>query len=378
MPLPTLAAALRGPVQRIPVLDRLVIGDVLKTLLGVFSVLVIIVASQKFIGILESAIEGKVPARLVFALLGLKTLQVAILVLPTTLFMSVLVVLGRMYRDHEMTALASAGAGVPRIYRSLLWLLLPLTVATAWLAFDVLRWVAGTSDQLKQISRQEYDLRGIQPGRFHDFNDGKLVFFVERLGAGWKLQRIFVQNNEGGDLSIVTADRGHFEVSDNGDQYLVLEDGTRIEGRAGTRDYSRFAFQEYAVRIRRNESASSDDSRSRISTGKLLAEGTPRDIAEFHKRLAIPAGVVLLAVLAVPMARSAPRSGFYGNLISAFLIYVTYENLQRVTQGLMIKGQMPAWVGFSWVYGLILIVTLLLLARQQELRLWRRTGSRAP
>jgi lipopolysaccharide export system permease protein len=74
-------------------------------------------------------------------------------------------------------------------------------------------------------------------------------------------------------------------------------------------------------------------------------------------------GTVLLAFLAVPLAKSAPRGGVYGSMLIAFGIYFAYANLQRVNHSWVISGKVPTWLGYFWVEALLLTVGLIMLAR---------------
>ncbi len=85
--------------------------DLLKTLLAVLSVIVIIIVSRKFIKVLAKAIEGNIANETVLSILGLNTVIAINAFLPAAIFMAILMMLGRMYRDNEIVAIASAGVG---------------------------------------------------------------------------------------------------------------------------------------------------------------------------------------------------------------------------------------------------------------------------
>ena len=100
-----------GRRHLVTVLDKLIIQDLLKTMLSVLMVIVVIIVSRKFIRILDDAIAGQVSNETLLSILGLKTIVASVEFLPVALFMAVLMVLGRMYRDQEMSAISSAGGG---------------------------------------------------------------------------------------------------------------------------------------------------------------------------------------------------------------------------------------------------------------------------
>lgn len=103
----------------ITVINKMIARDLTKTLTAVLSVLVVIIVSRKFIRVLDQVIEGQIASDTLFVILSLKILVAGVTFLPAATFMAVLMVLGRMYRDQEMAAIASAGGGVFTIYRAI-------------------------------------------------------------------------------------------------------------------------------------------------------------------------------------------------------------------------------------------------------------------
>jgi len=76
----------------------------------------------------------------------------------------------------------------------------------------------------------------------------------------------------------------------------------------------------------------------------------------------LPFTILLLAFLAVPLAKISPRGGIYGSMLMGFLIYFSYGNLSGVAQSWVIKGSIPSWPGIFWVNLLLFIIGLLILA----------------
>ena len=82
-----------------------------------------------------------------------------------------------------------------------------------------------------------------------------------------------------------------------------------------------------------------------------------------QRRLAIPFGALLLSFIAVPLAQLSPRGGVYGNILTGFLIFFIYGNLERVSQGWVAKAVIPPWLGPISVDGLLMSIGLVFLAR---------------
>lgn len=365
------------PWLRLPVLDRMVVSGLLMSLTAVLGVLVAIIVSRKFLGILAKAIEGEVAAETLFILLGLKTLSVAILLLPPALFLSALMVFGRMYRDHEMTVLAAVGVGPARLYRAGAYFVLPLTALALALALKVMPWAESQTQALLKKDEQTSDLRGIKPGKFNEFSRGDVVLYAEALSESDNLlNRVFVQSRDGREIAVVVSEHGYLKQTEAGENFVVLEHGQRYQGVPGRSDFTVTEFDEYGVRIE-DSATDSRIKRESLPTEALWTSELPREKAELMRRLAIPFGVLVLGILSLPLARMAPRSGVYGNVVTAFLIFVIYENMQKLSQALVISERIPTWLGYGGSYLIMLLVASVLLAVSTGgLRMpgWRRNG----
>ncbi len=346
----------------ITVLDKMIMRDLIKTLLAVLTVIVVIIVSRKFIKILDKAIEGQVSNETLLSILGLKIVVASIAFLPAALFMAVLMVLGRMYRDQEMSAISSAGGGAGTIYRAVFLLVFPLSVVSAGLSMYVAPWAEAKTEEIMHQDEQSADIRGVAAGKFSEYSQGDLVFYVEKIGDDKKLHKVFVQHRQrNGKQAIINAESGRLEDLKDG-RYMILEQGERIQGHPGAVDYVIENFAEYAVRLDEKSSVI-NVSREAIPMNVLKNSNAIRDIAELQRRYSIPLSMIFLTLLAVPLAQSAPRGGVYGNMMVAFLIYFSYGNLIRVSQSWVINETIPAWLGGVGVYWILLLVGIGLLVK---------------
>jgi lipopolysaccharide export system permease protein len=205
------------------------------------------------------------------------------------------------------------------------------------------------------------DLRGISAGKFSEYSQGDLVFYVEKIGADKKMHDIFIQNRQHGNIEILNAKSGRLEELQDA-SYMILEDGERIQGQPGTVDYVIETFAEYAVRIDTKETAV-NVARETVAIDVLLSSKLLMDIAEVQRRFSIPAGIMLLSFIAVPLAQISPRGGVYGNMLIGFLIYFSYGNFVRLGQGWVAKEAIPVWVGSFGINLTLLLIGATLLAR---------------
>jgi lipopolysaccharide export system permease protein len=335
--------------------------DLLKTLMSVWTVIVVIIASREFIRILDKAIEGQISNETLLALLGLKMLITSIALLPAAAFMAVLMVLGRMYRDQEMAAVASAGGGAGTLYHAVFMLILPLSVLAAGLSFYAGPFAETRITQLLHKDKESSDVRGIAAGKFSEYSQGDLVFYVEKITRDKKMHQVFVQHRQKDSLAIINAKAAKLQDLPDG-RYLILEQGERVQGLPGRRDFVIEQFDEYAVRI---EEITSEVgyARTAVPTETLWHSELKPDIAELQRRFSVPLSILLLSFLGVPLAQLSPRGGVYGNILVGFLIYFSYGSLVRVSQVWVVDESIPAWLGGVGVNAFLLLIGGFLLAR---------------
>jgi len=350
-----------GRRKLITVLDKMIVQDLLKTLLSVLTVIVVIIVSRKFIRILDEAIAGQVSNETLLSILGLKTIVASVEFLPVALFMAVLMVLGRMYRDQEMAAISSAGGGASTIYRAIFLLVFPLSVLAVGLSLYVSPWAEARVDKLMQQGEESADLRGIAAGKFSEYSQGDLVFYVEKISADKKMHNVFVQNRQHGKVAIINAESAQLKDLPDG-RYIIFEHGEQVQGQPGTLNYVIEQFSEYAVRIE-TKAAAATFNRQALAVDMLWGSKVKLFIAELQRRISIPLGLLLLTFVAVPLAQIAPRGGVYGNMLVGFLIYFSYGNFIRINESWVINGSVPAWLGGVGVNLLLLLIGGFLLAR---------------
>ena len=340
------------------VIDRLLLREILKTLFVVLLVLALVLLSNTLVYYLGEAASGMLGTNVLLLIVGLELVRALGLIIPPAFFFSVLWVLGRMYRESEMVALAASGIGDARIFRSVFLAAIPLAVLVAVLMMEVLPWAKGRVLALEAEQANSADISGVRAGRFNEFSRGGLVVYTERLSEdGFKLEGVFVQDRQQGRLGLVTAENA-YQTTDpkTGERFVILTNGHRYEGTPGQLDYTVGRFEEYAIRIPEIGDLGYRLSRTTKSWQALLASGAPQDRAEFHYRLSAPIALLAFAVLAVPLARSPPRSGIYGRRTFAVLLYFTFFNLQRVAERWLEINAVPAWLGMWWLPMMMLAV----------------------
>ncbi len=357
------------------IVDRLVLREVTLSVLAVLGVLILVVVGHSFVKLLDDVMSGEYPAAVLGPLLGLAVIEFSVELAPLTLMLGVILGLGRMARDNELTVIRSFGFGYARLYRTLALIAVPSAIALAWLAFDGVPAAVRAADLLVHEAEHRPDIAAIGEGRFTRSPDGRWVVFSEQnLGAEKALDGLFVHRRIPGGFEIETARRAQ-QITDpkTGERHVVLIEGRRYVGYAERSDYNILEFHRHTLRIPGLAVGRIFDDRKAMPTAALVGSDSPEDHAELQRRIAIPLSGVLFVLLAVPLAQIAPRQGRFGGIALGILVYLVYSNLNVIAMSELAGGHLPTWLGIWWVQGLLVVALAALLVRQYGVhRLWRR------
>lgn len=336
---------------------------------GVLAVLVLVWVSHRFVRYLGLAAAGQLAGDALFQLVGLKLAANLSLLLPPALFFAVLLAVGRLYRDSEVTALAAAGVGPGALARAVVGLSLPYALAAAALTLFLAPPAARIADEVEGRAEERADFSNLLAGRFRDLSGGDRVLFAEGARDGGKtLVGVFAQVRTAHDLYILAAETAFLRRDrETGDRFLVLVDGHRYQGEPGSLDYVVTSYREHAVRIDDSREPPASKRVQGIPTSALFGAGNLGRQAELQWRIALPVSCVVLAVLGLLLARTSPRQGRYGGLFNGVLVYFLYTNLLGAGRELIEQGRVPATLGL-WSAHLVALGLALVVAATQSSR----------
>lgn len=353
------------------ILDRYIFREIAVTWLGVTMILLMILLTNQFARVLGDVAKGKLPKDAAFDVIGLSAAQYLTLLVPIGLFLAVMLALGRLYRDSEMPAIMACRIGPSGIYRPLTFLLVPLALGVAWLSLEGAPRALEKIERISAEARREADLGSIEPGRFTVFGPDAAVVYGESISEDGAMHNVFIERRvDENSVEVVVARRGEQVASDDPDtRMLVLHEGRRYEGVPGTSEFRVVEFVEHGIPYRL-PSLTADDLRPRaMRFADLLRSSELEHIAERQWRFSIPIATVLLALLAVPLARSRPREGRYGRIAIGLLVFIIYFNLMSAAKAWTEEGTIDPQFGIWWVHGGVLLLTLVLIGLQDG---WHR------
>src|SRR5690348_3424451 len=192
----------------------------------------IILLSNRFAALLGDAAAGRLPRDTVFTLLGLASVNYFIVVVPVALFLAVMLALGRLYRDSEMTTLMACGVGPSQVYRPLLALAVLLAAGLAVLSLRVAPWSQRMTQGIYNAAQHSAQVSSFESGSFKVDQGGRGALYAQKVSRdGQSLEDVFMEGPSEDRMAVITAASGERRNvdDDTGGGTLVLKDGWRYE-----------------------------------------------------------------------------------------------------------------------------------------------------
>ena len=349
------------------IFHRYVLREVAQSWIAVTGVLLVILVGNQLARILSQAADNGFPRGVVLQLIALSSLQNLTVLIPVGMLLAVVLALGRLYYESEMSAARACGFGPASLCLPIIALAVPVAALLAWLTLDVAPRSTARAQKVRADAMRDAEFGRLESGRFRTFG-GHGVFYAGSVGPDGVLHDVFVERQLQDRLEVTVARRArHAFAPDGRMQVITLYEGERCEGLPGERGFRRVRFAEYAIPARLPDPAAGEPRHRDLPTARLLASADPGDRAELQWRLSLPLMVPVLALLAVPLAALAPRQGRYARIGYAILIYFLYANLLSTARVWIEKGQIDARVGVWWVHALVVALALWLLHRRSPL-----------
>lgn len=352
------------------IIDRHISWHIIRPFCTGLGLLVMIFVGFSAAQQLSLAAEGQIDMLTAFKLVGLNTVITLEILLPSAFFFSVLSAIGMLYRDSEMSAFYAAGVSRARVLEAVFKLSLVVALITGLTSVIGRPWAFRTSYALESQAAAEFDLKKMSAGEFLNIESSDYTFMASDVDLEKGLHKgVFLQKTHrgAGRIEVIVAETAAMPTLNpgqalqatfyNGQQYLL--DTEKQQDVIMT-------FKEMVVQLP-NEEARERYRRKAETTLNLSRSDEPKDIAEYQWRITTPLATILLALIAVPLARSAPRESRFRNFAMALGVYIALFSMVSVLRTLMEQDKLPAMPGL-WTAYVIQAVVLVLLVTQPRLK----------
>lgn len=331
------------------IIVRYLTRETLKSQFAVLFVLFLVFISQRFIRILAQATDGSIPSDLILTMLGLYIPSMALLMLPLSLYIGILLTFGRLYAESEITVMNATGIGNKFLIQAALWLAVITGTIAAFNSLWLAPWTVEKQTQLTEQVEASSGLELLVKGQFNPAPDGKGVVFVNDItDSGTRLHNVFVAQVVARDTmrpSVMVSERGYVSELEDGRQILDLQAGMRYEGFPTRLDYSITEFESYQALIGQRAVREKRRDWDALPTLELMKRPELAAKAEFQWRVSLFLCIPLLTMVVVPLSAVNPRQGRFAKLFPAVLIYLTYFLAISAGKSGIEDGALPTTIG---------------------------------
>ena len=279
------------------------------------------------------AAEGRLDVGLLFAIIGYNIPTFLELILPLSFFIALMLVLGRMYVDQEMSVLFASGISRGRLTRLMIPLITGLFVFQMGISLLAKPWGLSNSEHIWQTQSLGSLLDLVRPKTF--ISSGNYHLYVDEFDKEKReLKNLYVvqqQTDKSGKIAkndvIITATRAYQVPSKDTDSSMQLDlfQGRRYELGTNQANYNQASFEKYRITLEKPASEKITETNVETqTTAKLLANTQKPEVkAELGYRLTMPWLIIIAAMLATPLAQVRPRQGRWLRLLPSVLIFAS-------------------------------------------------------
>ena len=230
-------------------IDRYIIHEILNPLIIVsiiFSGLFVCFSSAR---ILAEAISESIGITTILKLIMLKTLIAQDVLLPIALYAAIMIALGRLHRDQEITVMAAAGISEVSIIWTVMRAVLPIAVIIGIFSVIVRPWAYTHVYRTNAYIYGDTNFDKYQEGRFYgDEDSGRVIYLKDKNKKTGDMNAVFLYTHGDKASNLILSKSGQQVSMKNSNlSELQLNDGYMYSiNHQGERDsvihFSKFVY----------------------------------------------------------------------------------------------------------------------------------------
>lgn len=351
------------------IVARYLTRRILFLLLAVFAVLSLVILGNQLILVIKESLEHNIPTADLLSIIGFKMLRDIPLILSLSLFLAIILAIGKLYKDSEAVVMNSLGVGDKHFMVFIQPVVLTVVLLVLILSLLAVPWSKGQRSLIMDKVKNASEFSLIKQGEFQEFKGGDLVLYAAQVNntqgeTHQALGSVFIYQEDAQESVIILAETGEKYSDDQGNIYINLSQGKRYHGFPGQQSKKILDFNHYQLQL----SADQDDVQSNLSakieaqsTWDLLrADASDRTSAELQWRLSQGVSIFILSLLGVLLGKSSPRGGKNLGVLFGVVLFIAYNNALLIAKSSLESGAIPAFVGL-WSVHLAMLGLLLLL-----------------
>ena len=360
------------PAMRRPsrwILSRAVIREMVPTLVMAAGVTTFILLVRSLFTLADLFISYNVAAGTAVRLLLYAVPNVLALTIPVGVLFAVMMTAARWSADSEVIALQASGVSLARIARPMVFAGVLIFLFSSWLTISLMPRANNAFQRLTMEVRLSGARSAVEARVFNEDFPGRLLYVdnVDVESRRWFGILLFDQTSPQEERLVVAESGQMFEDSRDRSMWLELEDTvTHVIRRHQPEVYQQNANRELRVQVGTATEVGgtrrlgvrvteTPELLRRLRSGTLSPEEVRQTAVEVHKRIVIPAAILVFTLLGLPLGirnrRGGKGFGFIASLGIVMLYYVLLNNGELIA----LSGKAPAAISM-WLPNAVLLV----------------------
>ena len=310
---------------------------------------------------------------------GIRVTDIALLVIylmpsfllftiPISLFVAIMMGLGRLSGDNELLVLKAAGLSLHRLARPIL-----VAVAACFLLTAVTSYYLApygnfaVKTLLFDLARQKASV-GIKEKVFNDEFSGILLYADRVPVSGEHMEGVLISDTRNtAEQRTIIAERAYLVADPRAMTVtLRLENGATHSVDRNLNNYRRMDFGRYDLKLDFGTAMAGDAEKTKASTemtvgemvrrmrDKKLKDEDLRELAiEINKKFSIPFSTLVFGILGIPLGIRKHRTVKYWGFTIGLAVVITYYLLRLGGEALAETGRLTPFIG-AWAPNIIL------------------------
>lgn len=337
------------------IIRRYLVQQVLTTTAVVVSLLTLVMMGGRLIKYFGVAAQGRLDATILLSIIGYRLPEFLTLILPLGFFISLMLVFGRLYVEHEMAVFNASGISRWCLTRLLIPMTLIFFIIHSVLMLWISPWGIRQFEHLiaNQAVRSGFDL--VRPKEF--VSSGIYTIYAGSLSDDRKnLKDIFfyqrAERADRPDVLIVAKEATRVELNEDNASVVDLVQGRRYEIYQDKAQYTQAEFQKYRLRLENKNKEVQNNEVEAFTLTQLWQKRHEAIVrSEWGWRFFVPFVMWIALFLAVALSEVNPRQGRYYKLFPAILVFASLVVAMMAVKTRISKGQIGVWA-----YPLILLI----------------------
>ena len=288
--------------------------------------------------------------------------------IPMSLLVAILIGLGRLSGDNEITVMKASGISLYQLSRPIAVAAVIAFISTSIITlFLVPQSNYATKIHLYNVSKQKASI-GIREKVFVDYFKGLLIYAEKIPLDGAFMEGVLIADTRLTDEPNTIIAKKAYLIADPKELTVTLrlENGSTHTVDPDLQNYRKMDFAVYDVNLDIGYSLFDEKKLKEKSSGEMtvlelrerlgksgLEKQLLREVAiELNKKLSVPMSCLILGLLGVPLGIRTQRSAKSWSISIAFALVVLYYMLQLGGEALVQTGQVTPFIG-TWVPNLV-------------------------